>query len=136
MEKVEVVGKPVGSKCKQTDFDFDNDAAPSRSKTPARLGTSKPASSQPRSRKQNKLEDFSEIAQAEETTRQKEMDLSHIQAQHSLACMQAKKELALAKLQDKKDQREQNAQEKEMKFQLQMERLKRSTDSGDASDNE
>ncbi|KAG6886608.1 hypothetical protein C0992_003181 [Termitomyces sp. T32_za158] len=91
----------------------DSSSEDIKPKTPARSSTSKPTSQH--KRKKNKLEEFSELAKAEELTRQKELDVAHARAQLATERHHAKMEILKAKLADRKEHRE---------YKLQMEQLK------------
>jgi hypothetical protein len=94
----------------------------SAGKTAARPGTSKPVTRAPKeSKKKRKLEEFVEIASAEELTRQKELDLARARAEEKKAKMEAKTaemEYKTQKLAEKAARRKEKADEKAVKLRL------------------
>ena len=69
----------------------DSVASKSAGKTAARPGTSKLVTRAPKeTKKKRKLEEFAEIASAEELTRQKKLDLARARAEEKKAKMEAK----------------------------------------------
>jgi hypothetical protein len=100
----------------------DNTSAEQKGKTAARPGKSKPADRGVKEqKKKRKLEDFAEIAEAEEVTRQKELDLAKATVEKDRAKLEAKAaETAykMQKLQDKIAKRKERAEEKATKLRL------------------
>ena len=91
-------------------------------KTATRPGKSKPAGRAPKERrKKRKLEDFAEVAEAEEVTRQKELELAKATVDKDRAKLDVKAaETAykMQKLQDKIAKRKERAEEKATKLRL------------------
>jgi hypothetical protein len=94
----------------------------SAGKTAAHPGTSKPATRAPKeNKKKRKLEEFAEIASAEELTRQKELDLARARAEEKKAKMEVKTaEMAYKtqKLAEKTARQKEKADEKAVKLRL------------------
>ena len=100
----------------------NNDGKKSAGKTSARPGTSKPVTRVPKeNKKKRKIDEFVEIAGAEEATRQKELDLAKARAEEKKAKMEAKTaemEYKKQKLVEKVARRKEKAEEKAAKLRL------------------
>jgi hypothetical protein len=96
------------------------DAEQTNRKTAARSGKSKPAGRVPKEqKKKRKLEDFAEVAEAEEVTHQKELELAKAMVDKDRAKLEVKAvEMAykMQKLQDKSAKRKERAKEKASKL--------------------
>jgi hypothetical protein len=91
-------------------------------KTAARPGKSKPAGRAPKEqKKKRKLEDFAEVAEAEEVTRQKELEFAKATVEKDrvkLEVKAAETAYKMQKLQDKIAKRKERAEEKATKLRL------------------
>lgn len=100
----------------------NNEAKKSTGKTAARPGSSKPATRTPKeNKKKRKMDEFVEIAGAEEVTRQKELDLARARAEEKKAKMEAKTAemtYKTQKLAEKSARRKEKAEEKATKLRL------------------
>lgn len=102
---------------------FDKESSErTNGKTAARPGKSKPASrTLKEQRKKRKFEDFAEVAEAEELTRQKELELAKARMDKEKAKAEVKaaeSAYKLQKLKDKMEQRKEKAEERAAKLRL------------------
>ncbi|KAF9562394.1 hypothetical protein CPC08DRAFT_761522 [Agrocybe pediades] len=84
-------------------------------KTPARAGTSKPAVIKPNAAKKSKLADFAAAAQAEEITRQKELELRKVKVE---AATKIELERIAARREDKREKREMKLAKLRLKLEM------------------
>jgi hypothetical protein len=98
---------------------LDEDVKP-KPRTPARANTSKPTPAGQKPKKMKGLEDLTEIAVAEEVTRQKELDLDIERSKNKATAVQAKAEVQKAAIEAKREKVKQPHEMEMMKLQIEL----------------
>ncbi|KAF8056604.1 hypothetical protein FPV67DRAFT_1714403 [Lyophyllum atratum] len=94
-------------------------------KTPARAGTSKPAVPGKPPAKKSKMEEFTAIAQAEEVSRQKELDLARTKVEAAARVkVESEKAILQAKLAMIESKKEERADKRRVKHEAKMEKMR------------
>ncbi|GLB34546.1 hypothetical protein LshimejAT787_0201110 [Lyophyllum shimeji] len=94
-------------------------------KTPARAGTSKPADPAKPPKKKSKMEEFSAIAQAEEVSRQRELELAKTKVEAAaMVKVESQKAVLQAKLAILQSKKEERAEKRRMKQDMKMEKMR------------
>lgn len=106
-------------------LESDRESSPDL-RTPARSGSSKPATVKPRATKKTKLmEEFSVAAQAEEVTRQKEINLARVKVEAATRLkVEAGKVNLEAKLELEKQRMEERSEKRLVKKELKLQQMK------------
>jgi len=105
---------------------LDEDVKPNP-RTPAHPNMSKPTVAGPKPKKVKGLEDLTEIAVAEEATRQKELELDIQRSKEKASRAQAKAEVKKAAIEAKREKEKLAHEVESMKLQLEFARLRQAT---------